>query len=245
VIELNFDPVLDEQFGITVNKQQVTLTDRMWQILKNRNMPATIRTLRKRFKEDRQERSGKEEEARSKASEKVMADADKFRTKPRKQTQKQKEKAKERVKKDAQEKASEAGQDPEELEKRLLEKTFEKPYEVVFESLKGAPFYRAEQYGGQVRLYLNTSHRFYSDVYSLLSDDNTQDRRLKVALELLLFVLGACEVEVTSDEREKFYLSERQEWSTRYRTALSLLDDIDSITDIESAAVEREETSSD
>jgi len=244
-IEVNFDPVLDEQFGITVNKQQVTLTDRMWQILKNHNLPATIRTLRKRFKEDRQERRGKEEEARSKASEKVMADADKFRTKPRKRTQEQKEKAKKRVKKDAQERASQTGQDPKDVERKLLEETFEKPYEVIFESLKGAPFYRAEQYGGQVRLYINTSHRFYSDVYSLLSDEDVRDRRLKVALELLLFVLGACEVEVTSEEREKFYISERQEWSTRYRKVLGLLDDIDSITDIESAAAEREETSSD
>lgn len=240
-IELNFDPVLDEEFGITVNKQQVTLTNRMWQILDKEGLPAAIRNLRKLGKEARNKQKADEDKERPKPSEKIMEESEKFRTRPKKSTEEQKKKAQERVEKDAEKIASETDRPTEDVVEEIVEETQEKPYEVHFEELKGAPFYRTEQYGGQVRLYINTSHRFYSDVYAQLSDDSARDRRLKIALELLLFVLGSCELEAPNKDKAEFYLNERMEWSRRYGNTLSLLDDIDSILDAESAREEMAE----
>lgn len=238
VAEIDFDPVLDEEFGVTVNKQQVTLTDRMWQILENKNLPGIIAQLKSRFREDRNKNKSKKDQDRSKPSETLMAETEKFRTKPKNPTDEQKKKAKERVKEDAKKKAVETNRSEEEVFEEIIEETIGKPYKIIFESLKGAPFYRTEPYGSQTRLFINTSHRFYGDVYTQIKDTSARERRIKTGIELLLFVLGTCEVEVTSEERKEFYETERLEWSSRYRNALSLLDNYDSVEDAEAAEEE-------
>src|SRR5262249_42875231 len=67
------------------------------------------------------------------------------------------------------------------------------------------------QVGGQKRLLINTAHRFYSNLYDA---PGMTSKRLKTALELLLIVLGECELDSTP-EKEKFYRYERNEWSRR------------------------------
>ena len=42
-MEIDFDPILDEYFGITVNKQQVTIDKKVWDLLKDNKIPEFVR----------------------------------------------------------------------------------------------------------------------------------------------------------------------------------------------------------
>ena len=87
-----------------------------------------------------------------------------------------------------------------------------------------------DQFGAQKRLFINTAHLFYSDLYS----GPGATPRVKTALELLLFAIGSCELG-TTDDMELFYQMERSEWSKRLKIHLSLLDRRDPVEDAESA----------
>ena len=74
-IQLDFDPVLDEEFGITVNKQQVTISERIWDKLKEEGVPGIIKGLRKDFKEDKGRKVASVNGSALKHSESVMSHA--------------------------------------------------------------------------------------------------------------------------------------------------------------------------
>lgn len=74
-IQLDFDPVLDEEFGITVNKQQVTLSERIWDKLKEQGVPGIIKGLRKDFKQDKNRKVSSINGSALKHSESVMSHA--------------------------------------------------------------------------------------------------------------------------------------------------------------------------
>jgi hypothetical protein len=233
-VELDFDPILDEEFGITVNKQQVTISERMWQILEAQGVPQIIeKDLRQKFKKERGDRKAKDEAEQTKTSESIMAEAEKFHPKPIDIAAEKEEKANQRLLQDAQKRADESKRPKEEVIDEILAQTNARKYEVRFESLEGAPFFRTEQYGPQKRLFINTRHRFYSDLYS--GPESTA--RVKTALELLIFAIGSCELEA-SEDRETFYRQERRLWSDRLDIALELLDRRDSVEDADSARAE-------
>jgi len=195
-----------------------------------------VKALRSRFKKETDDL--KEETERQRASEEVMKEAAKFSTRPRnKPSDKKQERARQNARSEAKKKAEQT-REPEQLVMQgLLEEYSARPFVIEFESLEGAPFYRVEQYGPQVRVWVNRRHRFYTDIYS------SADARLRSALELLLFTLGTCEVESEGD-RELFYSVERTEWSRRLETVLALLDRHASVEDAGSAAAEAEEVAS-
>jgi hypothetical protein len=233
-IELDFDPVLDEEFGITVNKQQVTLSERIWQKLADEKIPVIVKELRSRFKKDRDDLK-EAEAAKKRASEEVMKEAAKFSTRQKVMpSEKKQERARQNAASEAKKKAEQTNQPEQQVMQGLLQEYAERPFVIEFESLEGAPFYRVEQYGPQMRVWVNRRHRFYTDIY------DTADARLRSALELILLTLGACEVESEGD-RELFYSVERAEWSRRLETALALLDRHASVDDEGSAAAEAEE----
>jgi hypothetical protein len=61
--------------------------------------------------------------------------------------------------------------------------------------------------------------------------DGIEGARIRASLELLLFVLGQCELDATTPGRV-WYTSERIEWSKRLNAALTLLEEhIDLIVD--------------
>jgi hypothetical protein len=95
-------------------------------------------------------------------------------------------------------------------------------YEVKTESVPGGPFYRPLRVGGAVWLYLNTDHRFYKEVYR----GPESSPRLRAVLELLLFVIATCETGAADPMLLEFYKKERGLWSTRFETALNLLNEV-------------------
>ena len=235
-VEVDFDPMLDEEFGVTVNKQQISISDRMWAILQDQGVPQTIATLRARAKLERDASDAEKKAGDVTTSEEVMQEAEKFTHRKPKLSMEKQQQAKDKIEKDAKQQAEETGGNVVEIAERIVVETQEKPYKVIFESLRGAPFYRADKYGAQTRLYINTAHRFCSDVYN--ASDATP--RVRTALELLMFVLGEAEMSASGD-RDMFYKGERQEWSARLDTVLKLLSDRKSVEDAQSALDAEEE----
>lgn len=223
-IEMDFDPILDEEFGITVNKQQVTISDRMWQILEAKGVHLIARSLNRRYTKEARDQKAKADKGEEKTSESIMVEAEKFESKPVVVSPEKEEAARQKIENAAEEKAKLTNRSKEEHIKEIINEVSARRYEVHFESLEGAPFYRAELYGPQVRLFINTRHRFYTDLYEALP------ARAKAALELLLFILGRCEIEASGD-REIFYRKERGLWSERLDVRFALLDRRDSILD--------------
>jgi hypothetical protein len=215
-IELDFDPILDEEFGITVNKQQVALSPSIWERLSQQGVPMVVRMLRSRHKRERNTDTKNVEGLKtlSKLSEQAMRDAEKFAPDANKPLPEAKKKtARTRFEQEVESKTKSTGEKRETVRKQLLDDIRDRPYEVEFEQRPEAPFYRVELLGIQperIRVFVNTAHRFFTDLY----DAPQSTDLIKNALNLLLFVLGRCEIRSIGD-REIFYQVERQVSSSR------------------------------
>jgi Histidine kinase-, DNA gyrase B-, and HSP90-like ATPase len=229
-VEVNFPPTLDEEFSITTSKQQVVLTDRMWNILEEHDVFKAIRSMQKRYDTDKAAWQGRfaarEESGEVRASEQAMVEASKFKTSPPGgDAEERRRKAAERLRLVAEKRATETGKSVEETVRELEAEAQGRPYVVQEEEMPGAPFYRMDQIGGMKVLYLNRAHNFYKDMYAEIAaqaSNNPSALRLRSALEVLLFVLGDCELDA-NDERQVFYANERYEWSRRLETTLTVL----------------------
>ncbi len=219
-VEINFPAALDEEFSITTSKQQVVLSERMWDALKQAGVWKAIQQFRRRYDEDVAKLKDKSETAPKRPSERAMEEAEKFKTKrPGDVPPEQKAKSEQRFKEEVNKRAKAAGIAPEKIEEEVRQETTDHPYKVQTESMPGAPFFRVEQIGGQKVLYLNTAHRFYTSVYA--GSESTP--YLRAALDVMLFVIGDCELDAEA-ERRLFYETERAEWSKRLSVTLDRLE---------------------
>ncbi len=240
-VEIDFDPILDELFGITVNKQQVSISDDLWEIFENENLPALISSARRQSNKLRKKQEGddtKPSPESKRASEQIMQEAEKFQsTKRIKAIQDKAEATQPKIEIDAKKIAEEQKRPVADVVREILDETESKRYIVDFEFVEGAPFYRPELYGAQIRIWINKAHQFYSDIYN----GPGSNPRLKTAIELLLMVLGVSENQAIG-EKEMFYARERAEWSTELSSLLTLLDKtaplIDAVEDQDDQSVE-------
>ncbi len=241
-VEMDIPATLDEEMSITTSKQQVVLSERMWELLRQHGVLAAIRDLRGRYDDDtarlkvERERAAEDEEAVRRASEQAMSDSEKFTTRKPVETARKRERNQEALDQEVQRRAEESGVSREQIQDQILSDAQENPFRVRQEKLPGAPFYRVQQLGGQRVLFLNTAHRFYVDVYA--GPDSTP--RSRAALEILLFAIGATELDA-SDERQAFYEMEKGAWSDRLTAALRALEEIDSARDARLAESDAEE----
>lgn len=226
-VEIDFSAELDEDFGVTTNKQQVVLSDRMWQILKDNGLFTTMKGLREMIDKLIVEASSKAQDAEEtkpdepRSSEKVLAEAQKYRRTPRPESKEQTERRQTKLKQEIDKVVAETGAPREEVAQQKIRDTAERPYKIEYEDIPGAPFFRLDVLGAQNRLFINKSHPFYPEVYA--HGDTTP--RLRAALEILLFVLGEGELN-SNHEIALFYQTERPEWSGRLNTLLALLKDV-------------------
>ncbi len=225
-VEVDFPPTLDEEFSITTSKQQVGISTRMWEILRENGVYNAIKQMRKRYDQDKAkhkaERERKEDEKR--LSEEIMEEIQKFRT--RLPAGERLTESEQRLLQEGHRRAEETGLPFEDVVRQLRAEVKGRPYKVVAQANVGAPFFHVEQIGGQKVLYLNTAHRFYTDLYA----GPKSTPRLRAGLELLLFVIGECELDAT-DDRRSFYQSERGVWSNQLNPALDRLDQADNVRD--------------
>ena len=227
-IEIDFDATLDDEFGITTAKQQITISDRIWDALRTNGVPDAIEALRRRWDESRGDVLGQQDvdQDQVRPSEAVMAE--------REQTQRDVAIPPEREKealctleKASEEIASTLGKEiadvmPEVVEANRVEAEA-RPWLIKYEDAPGGSFYRPAWFGLQKVVYLNRKHRFFTEVYSPLG--GSDGLRLRAGLELLLFALADAEIVRSTVERQAFYEAERWEWSKEYSTLLLRLGD--------------------
>ena len=233
--EIDFPPALDEEFGVTVNKQQVSLSDRMWSILRDHGVFSAVHVLQRRYADEAKERRAlKEREAESeKASEAVAKKAAKHMTRKRARkatpadpTEARKEQ--EAFDREAERQARTTHRPVDEVRDEMLDDG----YRIDFEHLPGAPHYRVALMGGQRQLWINSAHHFFTHIYSSL--DATP--AIRTALELLLLAQADCEIDALSHpERRRFYTAERSAWGRTLDTFLDILDEADPQADAEAA----------
>lgn len=223
-IEINFDPELDEYFGITTAKQQIVIDDEMWEKLQHSGKAGgavvdLVQDLRRQrddldrqLKAKSQNRAGKETPRPSVVA---MEQSEKFKGAVPEPTAMQQQEAKRNLEEIAGTRAEVTGKPKETVLAELVEETTKRRWEVEFVAIPEGPFYRPVRLGEQKRLIVNTDHPFYTKVYDAAPD-------VRAALEVLLFVLAERELEVKS-EAETFYKAERSRWSERLRHALDTL----------------------
>ena len=222
-VEIDYPPSLDEEFGITTSKQQMVLSDRMWELLESAGVKRIMLTLRRRAEKEYADAHNKQEEPENKEdvrfSEKIMKEASQYKTAKPQVSPEQARERKQRVEKEVEEQAKSTGKPKEEVERQIQAEIINHPYRLKREHMPEGPFYRTDLTSPTVDVYINTAHPFYHEVY--LGPNSTP--RYRAALELMLFTMTECEMEA-SPERQLFYKAERQEWSRRFQTVFTLLE---------------------
>ncbi len=239
-VEVNFDPELDELFGITTAKQQIVLEDEMWEKLQHSGksgggLKELVEDLRHRFEELQSELKAKVANVVAndavRPSALAMEQSTKLNSSAPEPTPAQQQEAQRNLNELALERAEATGLPMETILTSLIETTSKRRWEVAFAAVAEGPFYRPARLGQQKRLVINTEHPFYRKVYDQAPD-------IRAALEVLLFVLAERELEVKGDA-ESFYKAERQHWSERLRHALDTLLPSEPIVNKASAVAER------
>jgi hypothetical protein len=222
-VEIDFPPGLDDEFQVTTAKQQIVISNRMWDLLKQHGLWRTVDALRRRFREERADFDSSwdaDSASDMRPAEVVMEELEAHKRATAINPGREQE-GEENLAKEVNRLHSQTGIDSDKLQEALRHQTEQRRFKVTREALPGAPFYRVEQRGSQQVLRLNTSHRFFTDVYAAVG--GSEGSRLRAALDLLLLIMGDCELDST-DETRQFYRHERNEWSVRLETALERLE---------------------
>lgn len=221
-VEVEFPAALDEDFGITTSKQQVTVSERIWDILKQNGVPKAIEQLRKKVKELKQVRKEELEAAEhgeTRPSEDAMANATENMRGPSVETKaKQEQQGADRLRQNAETRAKQTGRTPEEEQGELALELVGRKFKVELETLPGGNFFRCDFLGTTKMLYLNRAHRFYSDVY----DGPNSSAEVRAALEVLLLAIGDSILDAP-DETARIYKVEMPSWSLKLDLALEQL----------------------
>lgn len=225
-VEVDFSPELDEEFSITTSKQQIVASERIWNILYDNGVYEAMSNMRRRYEKEVEDAKRKKENKINVSPEKRDEFAEDLMKQSAVDFELDKESLPGHVKKEAEEnfekkvkKLTEETNVPENLIRETLEgQVTNKPYKLSYFDEEEGPFYRAEQVGGQVVIYLNKAHKFYT----LLYNNPRTSAFLKNALAMIIFVLGHSELRVT-DEKRRWYKIERNAWSIKLDTTLENL----------------------
>lgn len=221
-IEVDFPAVLDEYFNVSTSKQRVDVSDKIWDKLVEGGIKKAISTLGAKYVADKKKldvENDKSDAESMRASEEAMEQTAKAIRLPSPEIrERQKRRGEERVQKAAETRAAASGRTVEKEAEQLRLELKNQLYKVVTETMPGGPFFRVEQMGGTLVLFLNTAHRFYTDLYT--GADSTPATR--AALEVLLFSIGDS-MESSPDQTRAFYDLEVPEWSKKLDFALMQL----------------------
>ena len=193
--EIQFDPMLDEAFGITHTKQQVRPQAHLIEAL-TPDLEATARALNGRARKAHLAVKAGE---RFSEAERVANERDHLlRPLPT----------------NGDPKAKALMKDLEKNHPVLRRSSNDKPsrYTIVEGAVKDPCFFTYAHDGARLVLVLNPDHTFYREIYKpLADDDNPRDQQLRAKLELLL--LAAARSEASSKGREPALARHRLEWS--------------------------------
>ncbi|MEO6216482.1 MAG: ATP-binding protein [Sphingomonas sp.] len=151
-VELEFSATLDEAFGVTTSKQQVTVSSFIWELLRHAGLPKAVEQLRGKVKD-------------AKLTRRLAA------LSPRPGEQTLSERAMGQTANLAR---------PREHQYDFGLRT--SPYRLRFETIADAPFFRIDRTGSARTLHLNTAHRFYEDIYEAPSSTQEFRTALEILL---------------------------------------------------------------
>lgn len=193
--EIQFDPVLDEAFGITHTKQQVRPQAHLIEAL-TPDLEATARALNGRARKAHVAVKAGE---RFSEAERVANERDHLlRPLPSKPDPKSKA-----LMKDLEKSHPVLRRGPNETSSR---------YSIVEGTVKDASFFAVAHDGERLVLVLNPDHPFYREIYKPLSEgDSPRDQLLRAKIELLL--LAAARSEASAKGKEPALARHRLEWS--------------------------------
>lgn len=225
-VDVDFSAELDEEFSITTAKQQIVVSERIWDVLKDNGVYEAITVMRRRYekesKEDKNNKlnkaNGSLEERQALTEDLMKESADDFDAVPLDEVEPIKREAEENLNRQARKISKQTGVAESIVRQQLESQAEARPFKLDFIDERDAPFYRAEQIGGQVVIYFNKAHRFYSELYN----NPKTNAYTRNALALLVFVLGHTELRV-SEDKKRWYKAERFAWSMKLESTLEVL----------------------
>lgn len=221
-IEVEFPAALDEEFGITTSKQQVTVSERIWDILKQNGVPKAIEQLRGKVKEIKnksKEAVDEPKDGEMRPSEESMKSAKASMRGASAETRaKQAAQGKERLDQTARKRAEESGRSEDEERQQLLLELENRDFKVEIVSSPGGNFFHTDFLGTTKMLFINRDHRFYQDLYQ----GPKSSPEVRAALEVLLFAIADSILDAP-EETARIYKVEVPSWSTKLDLALDHL----------------------
>lgn len=227
--EIEFEPELDTYFGITTNKSQFSIKEKMRDKLED-SLGGVLGQIKKGTRNQIDElKTQAEKESRDQKqtlSEEIAEDGDKLLKSRDRLDEEEKGRIEEELEAEKEEKLQEIEEDKtleeEEKEKEQerikmeYEGYMEYPFKITYDTLASGQFYEVEKKGKQTRVVLNDGHEFF-DVYEAA----TQYPRQRIHLDLLLMAAAHAEDFFGDNEDMQRYLNEfRHEWSTAIRVFL-------------------------
>jgi hypothetical protein len=147
-IEMDFDPELDEFFGITTAKQQIVIDDEMWEKLQHDGkggaaLIALVADMRNDFRKQQKELKAKVENTPPEAEEPrasvhAMAESEKFKGSASEPSTEQRKEAKQNLEELAEKRSEASGEPKEKIIEKLVEETKKRHWEIEFAAIKSA-----------------------------------------------------------------------------------------------------------
>ncbi len=134
-VEVEFSASLDEAFGVTTSKQQVSVSQHIWDALREAGLPKAIEQLRIKVRDAKLAR--RVAILTPRPGERLLSERSMSDSLSR----------------------SRSNEYQFELGLKLA------PYRLLYENDPGSSFFRVDRHGGARTLHLNTAHRFYRDIY--------------------------------------------------------------------------------
>lgn len=219
-IEVRFDPVLDEVFGITNDKQTVRPIEDLWRLLTSAGVDRQLgkeqshqSKIRKAERERQKAAKAKRSEEPT-AAENAAAAADAMAGQRPRVADRHKEKVRGELDEKAKKRAKVDQLSFDAARKALEEESRRRPYVIDFYDEVHGPFYKPDwQNGDQVVVLINRQHSFFQTLYEPLLQLQGS-AQAKQALDVLLIALSRAELAVDNEETENFYVTQRERmWS--------------------------------
>ncbi len=204
--EIQFDPVLDEVFGITHTKQQIRPTDYLLDIL-SPDIEVTAKALNGRV---RKAHLALKTETRFLDAIQLATERDK-RLKPL-------------PGRNGSGKGHPTFQELAErhpvLKKEMApEAQVTTTYDIVEDDLRDSSFFNFSSENGRLVLVLNPDHPFYRKIYKPLCDSHSeQDKNFRLLLELMLLAAARSEASIEKTKERELLSRFRHEWSNTIAT---------------------------
>jgi hypothetical protein len=223
-IAIDFPAELDEYFGITPQKNTISLNATVDKLIQDAITPSG-RSLMAMIEEERavikaaRGRILMPGGTTVRASELAFAKIDAKRP-ARPKSPKATEEAKDALTKKAKEISVSTGRTVQEEMEALEKVLIAHPYKIEAEHGRATqPFFEPDQVGPQTVIYLNTGHKFYTDVYGRLDETEIE---IRSGIEALLVSLARAELSKGGEDRV-FYMQERAAWSADLAQALEII----------------------